>query len=330
MSNFPALEVVIGLSFVYFVLSLICSAVTEAIASRLEWRAQTLEQGIKNLLSGSEEITSTGRQLASEVYDHPLIQGLIRPKKARAPKTPRPSYIPSRTFVSALIDIGARTAAKRKHPDAELDEELVAKIDLVEAIGGIENARVREALFALYREADGRASDFRRGAEQWFDDSMERVSGWYRRHVGRVLWITAAVVVLLLNVDTVQIASTLWTDDATRAAVVARAETVAREGSDNLDVEETARSLEVPLGWNLFKVGDEPQDIPNDVTGGISKLLGLILTVAALSLGAQFWFDLLGKIVRVRGTGAPPAASDAIRKGEGGETRAGEGAASTA
>ena len=83
MSNFPALEVVIGLSFVYFVLSLICSAVTEAIASRLEWRAQTLEQGIKNLLSGSEEITSTGRQLASEVYDHPLIQGLIRPARGR-------------------------------------------------------------------------------------------------------------------------------------------------------------------------------------------------------------------------------------------------------
>ena len=31
-----------------------------------------------------------------------------------------------------------------------------------------------------------------------------------------------------------------------------------------------------------------------------------------------------------RSQGAPPAASDAIRKGEGGETRAGEGAASTA
>ena len=314
MSNFPALEVVIGLSFVYFVLSLICSAVTEAIASRFEWRARTLEQGIKNLLSGSEEITASGRQLAREFYDHPLVLGLIRPRKPGASKTPRPSYIPSRTFVSALLDLGARTAAKREDPLAEVDDESVVEIDLVGAIGGIENAPIREALLALYRDADGRADVFRRGAEQWFDDSMERVSGWYRRHVQRVLWITAAVVVVLLNVDTVQIASTLWTDDATRAAVVARAEKVAEEGSDTLDVGDAVRSLEVPLGWNLFTVGDEPQDIPNDVTGGISKLVGLLLTVAALSLGAPFWFELLGKIVSVRGTGARPKVGDESQK----------------
>ena len=53
MSNFPALEVVIGLTFVYFVLSLICSAVTESIASWRGWRAAKLELGIQNLLSGT-------------------------------------------------------------------------------------------------------------------------------------------------------------------------------------------------------------------------------------------------------------------------------------
>jgi hypothetical protein len=325
MSNFPVLEVVIGLSFVYFVFSLICSAVTEAIASRLEWRAQTLEEGITNLLSGSEEITSQGRKLAGNFFDHPLIQGLVAPKKPGAAKAPRPSYIPSRTFVAALMDIGARGAAKPKNPDAKPDEKSLVQIDLAEVIGGIENPQVREALFALYREADGRADAFRRGAEQWFDDSMARVSGWYRRKAQRVLWITAAALVLLLNIDTVQIASTLWTDDANRAAVVARAEKAAQEDGNNLDLGETASSLEVPIGWNLFEVGDEPQDIPNDATGVISKLFGLLITVAALSLGAPFWFDLLGKFVRVRGTGPPPRSSDHIRKDESVATAAGEG-----
>ena len=316
MSNFPVLEVVIGLSFVYFVFSLICSAVTEAIASRLEWRSKTLETGIMNLLSGSEEVTSAGRDLAGSFFDHPLIQGLIAPKKPGATKTPRPSYIPSRTFVAALMDIGARGAAKPKDPDAKPDESSVATIDLADAIGGIENAQVREALFALYREADGRTDAFRRSAEQWFDDSMARVSGWYRRNVQRVLWITAAILVLLLNVDTVQIGRTLWTDDASRAAVVARAETAAQEDGENLDLGETASSLEVPIGWNLFETGDEPGDIPNDAGGVIAKLLGLLITVAALSLGAPFWFDLLGKFVRVRGTGTPPRSSDYLRRDE--------------
>ena len=227
------------------------------------------------------------------------------------------------------MDIGARAAAKPKDQDAEPDEKSVATIDLAEAIGGIENAKVREALFALYRDADGRTDAFRRGAEQWFDDSMARVSGWYRRNVQRVLWITAAVLVLLLNVDTVQIGRTLWTDDASRAAVVARAETAAQEDGENLDLGETASSLEVPIGWNLFEVGDEPEDFPNDPADGISKLLGLLITVAALSLGAPFWFDLLGKFVRVRGTGTPPRSSDYIRRGESSDVNGGGAKASS-
>ncbi len=43
-------------------------------------------------------------------------------------------------------------------------------------------------------------------------------------------------------------------------------------------------------------------------------------------LGAPFWFDLLSKVARIRATGAPPPASDAVRSGEGEQTRAGPGA----
>ena len=56
----------------------------------------------------------------------------------------------------------------------------------------------------------------------------------------------------------------------------------------------------------------------------MEKLFGLLLTVGAIQLGAPFWFDLLGKIVRVRGTGAPPPTTDAVRRGEGEEPRRGE------
>ena len=55
----------------------------------------------------------------------------------------------------------------------------------------------------------------------------------------------------------------------------------------------------------------------------LAKLIGLLLTVGAAMLGAPFWFDLLSKLVRVRATGAPPPATDAVRTGEGEQTRAG-------
>jgi hypothetical protein len=40
-------------------------------------------------------------------------------------------------------------------------------------------------------------------------------------------------------------------------------------------------------------------------------------------LGAPFWFDTLSKVARLRNSGAPPPASDAVRHGEGEETRRG-------
>ena len=52
---------------------------------------------------------------------------------------------------------------------------------------------------------------------------MARVSGWYKRHVR---WITlglAGVVVVICNVNAVEIARSLYTDEALRASVVAQA-----------------------------------------------------------------------------------------------------------
>ena len=40
-----------------------------------------------------------------------------------------------------------------------------------------------------------------------------------------------------------------------------------------------------------------------------TRVLGAILTAFAVSLGAPFWFDVLGKIVNVRSTGKAPSST---------------------
>ena len=348
MFDIPALDVAIGLLFLYFVLALVCSTVNEGISTALGMRARFLQLGLLNLLSADSNVTKEGQLALRKLYGHPLIQTLVRPGRGLGPrdeavaapaaeadptaatrwwrKPPYPSYLPSRTFVAALTDLARDTTAWRADAAPEEVERAAERVraataQLEQAIASIPNTRLAEALLAVYRSAGRDAAAFQHAAEQWFDDAMERVSGWYKRRVQLFLLVIASVVVVLLNADTIAAARVLWRDDAARAAVVKQAEAAAESGAAD-GVDEAVSELDLPLGWNLSTGGDAT-DIPDDAAALLSKLVGLALTVAAILLGAPFWFDLLGKIMRVRSTGAPPPASDAVRRGEGEQSRAG-------
>jgi len=236
----------------------------------------------------------------------------VRPVSPRSKRRRYPSYLPARTVVAALLDFD-RTGKKQ---------------DIETAIAAIPSEDARRALTVLLERADGDVTKFTLDAERWFDDSMERVSGWYRRRVQKMLWALALALVVSLNVDSLRIAQQLWSQDAVRAAVVARADAAqSAPGATNLkqvatDVDELDQ-LSIPIGWS----GETQPDGTSDwLLFVLVKALGLVLTAAALTLGAPFWFDVLSKVARLRSAGAPPPATDAVRHGEGEETRAGAGA----
>ncbi len=82
------LETAIGLIFTYLLLSLVCTSLNELLAGWRRWRGQTLKSGVDNLI---------GLALSDQLYKHPLVKGLSLPGAL-------PSYIPSETFVLALLD----------------------------------------------------------------------------------------------------------------------------------------------------------------------------------------------------------------------------------
>ena len=237
-----------------------------------------------------------------------------RPKTSR--KTDLPSYIPSRTFAAALLGLG-------KHVDVGDMRKLEA------SIAAIPSKPVQSAMVALLHDAQGDAVAFRRNVERWYDDQMERVSGWYRKRIQKVLWVLAFAVAIAINADTLQMGKRLWIDPSVRASLVSQAENASNAGKDTspkLD------QLNVPLGWHLATQRNDPQGFPiyqqwSSLWALLSKVIGLTITAVAISFGAPFWFDTLSKLSRLRNGGAPPPASDSIRRGEGEETRAGPGAA---
>ncbi len=173
-------------------------------------------------------------------------------------------------------------------------------------------------MLRLLDEASGDLVQLREGVERWFDETMERVSGWYQRKLRYITLAVGLVLAIILNADTVLIAQTLWTSPAERALVVATAAEVQRSSgqpsggtfSDQTQAIEQAvdqlRSSHLPIFWSL-QAGDQ-RGLPADMLAWLSKILGLLLTTAAVSLGAPFWFDVLNKFIQFRSSGDPPKA----------------------
>jgi len=79
-------------------------------------------------------------------------------------------------------------------------------------------------LLALYDGAGQDVERFRNSVKTWFDDSMDRVSGWYKRKVQLIVLALTVALCLVLNLDTFSLAISLWGDSTERAAVVSVAQ----------------------------------------------------------------------------------------------------------
>ncbi|MDQ3935565.1 MAG: hypothetical protein M3340_13135 [Actinomycetota bacterium] len=327
LTGWPALDVAIGLALFFLLLSTLCSVVQEMIASFFKLRAGTLEEGLRNLLNDPAPPDTEAKDFAEEIYNHPLVVALWRDGRARqrdekgvARKTSRrrPSYIPTRTFAIALMDatgVGKATA-DRSGPAALPDviESLEAggrpkegqPSDLDRTVETLPD-ELRRALLALARDAGGDVDRLRRSIEGWFDDAMERVSGWYTRKARWWLAGIAAAVTIGANADTFLVAETLWKEEPVRAAVVTRATKIAESRPpDGQTLEEAAddaasvKQLGIPLGWP-----DETEKDPRAFTW--RKIPGWIVTWLALLAGAPFWFDVMKRLVNLRSDGGPAA-----------------------
>ena len=229
------LEVAIGIIFVYLLVSIICSAVREGIETWLKTRSAYLEHGIRELLHDSD-----GSGLATSFYRHPLIHGLYlsdytpadRPRSRRgwllAKGTGLPSYIPSKNFAVALMDLAARGPTTDAFSSSGQSTQISLE-NIRQNVANLGNPGVQRALLTAIDTAEGDLQKVQKNLEAWYDSGMDRVSGWYKRSTQWVvLWVGFAVAVAF-NVNTITIADFLYRNDAQREVLVARAEAAARD-----------------------------------------------------------------------------------------------------
>ena len=272
MFDSDILEVAIGLSMVFALVSTICTAVREWLESYLKTRASYLEYGIRQLLNDPHALG-----VAREVFDHPLVSGLYignytnngppppDSEPAKGPPPERrlnaknknlPSYIPAGNFAKALIDVVARGPAS--DVAAGLSTQPISFARFRGNLANIDNPHLHRALLSVLDSAEGDLNRLKAGIETWYDSAMDRVSGWYKRTTQKMLFIIAFVVVAVLNVNTITIADYLFRHDAERSAVVASIDAPAGGGDQQkLAIEQAnarLNAMHLPIGWT----GDTP------------------------------------------------------------------------
>lgn len=295
-----AIGVAIGLILMYLILSLVASAIQESISTLFAKRSKELEKGIETLL---------GDALKARFYDHGLIKSLSNPT-ALLHKVP--SYISAKTFSTVVLDLVAEKGrnsapAAADNPPQDTVPTVLQGLESTEAGDGV------SAALKVFAREEQTLAGLKKRLEGWFDEAMDRVSGWYKRWTKLMLFGIGLALAVLLNADTLNVAKTLWTDPAARAA----AEQLAAQEAQQSDAAEINpkedlvkfEALNLPLGWVAASDRVDPRHFPNDPKELFVKLLGLLITAIALTFGAPFWFDMLKKFVDLRSSGPAPATS---------------------
>ena len=202
------------------------------------------------------------------------------------------------------------------------------------------------------QKGESQLAKARQNVEKWFDDSMDRVSGVFKRYSQKMAFLIGLSVALLLNVDSINLTLYLWRDAATRQLLVAQAMSAAQQpdatpgntdsGGNPIEIGKSAQEqleqLNLPVGWGISPVvtgqdenGNPTHSCrlfpdPNDTFGVplpqgrclapsqaddqsnlFTKFVGIFITALAAMQGAPFWFDMLKRVVNLRGTGPNPA-----------------------
>lgn len=329
MFNSRTLETAIGLIFVFLLFSTICASVREGIEAWLKTRATYLERGLRELLNDA-----SGKGLSRTLYEHPLIFSLYRgdyvPSDATVSKGRNkqlPSYIPSKNFALALMDIvargpvapatGASPGVTGVAPSASIAPSLSGNAITMESlrvgVQSLGNEPIARAVLSALDIAQGDLERARLNIEDWYDSTMDRVSGWYRRSTHWIVFTMALLLAIALNVNTIGIAEYLYQNDIPREHLIERIDpatgklakmpaSVGTEGapSANLLVNQ---ELALPIGWQKFELPTGEGRM--FLLSWVLLVAGWLATAFAATLGAPFWFDVMNKIMIIRSTVKP-------------------------
>ncbi|RKR05653.1 hypothetical protein C8C83_5004 [Flavobacterium sp. 90] len=270
MINNVALDVFIGLTFIFLLYSLLATIVQEMIAVRFSFRAKLLEKAILRMLEdGKTKVTWSSfiddriygtlhlfglvnmlknKKVAVWFYAHPLIKYLGEDNYYS-----KPAYLTAANFSKVIIDLlkgfdkpesqaiqtinqsikegriyklpisSGNAQDDKSNPAFKLliEEKNLQQVGTITASQTVEiNPNTAFFLRSLWQESGADIDLFKAMLEQWFNDTMERTTGWYRRYTRVLLFVIGFIMACTFNVDTIAIHRILSKDKVAREQLV--------------------------------------------------------------------------------------------------------------
>ncbi|WP_343747234.1 hypothetical protein [Fluviicola sp.] len=239
------LLILISLVFIYAVLSILVSILTEWWNAYFKERGIFLKDSIYKLLKDP-----LNKDYGYLFYNHVTIAGL------KSAPDRDPHYISGTMFAEALIDIIAQQVVNNQkvklviNADGTREYQMESNTipnDIMErfqlGVSGMNTSPFADLLQSFIDKSRSGASEnknhydlLKSHIEKWYNDYMDRVSGWYKTKQRKKFIIAGFIVAIALNVDSLNLLKVLSMDGDLRTRLVASAE----QTVDNMKRDSTA------------------------------------------------------------------------------------------
>lgn len=348
MIDSAILEVIVGLIFIFSLLSILVTQINSIVVNLLNYRARHLKQGVEILISDPV--------VRAKVLAHPLIQ--LVPQKVMpeaqmsaqsaeqvtASEATKVAWIDAPIFANVLVNVlTAGFEAQRYAPlyavikarlngaDETRMRELVRRLqssvvtfdEVRAAVNALPIAADREPILDALQQveishlqahaADGSViplleslhnvgdpafqraletvlstarslDDGIKKLETWFDTTMERLTDSYKTQMQLLSLLIGLALAVILNVDSLYVARTLWEDSTVRNALAQAAQASLESGAIAGQVSEASANLEGALEATPEPGSGQTDTAQRDVEASIQQASGTIDQLLSLRL----------------------------------------------
>ncbi len=328
------LETVISLTYLYVLVSLLLSFLSEAVASYLRRRELFLKDSIDRILNDPNN-----KNYGELLYEHPLVWSLRKNEKRF------PTYISAEIFSETLIDLLKRDASL-PHLHRTTDGKLVESHEnersefqiLKEGIHQLHDSDFKTRV-RTFLDSSLTISEFQKYLMDWYNEYQMNISQWYAKKSKKLLFFLAIPLVIFLNFDSLHVFKRLMNDEVIRTVLVADAKAFAENeqqlknyGLQNdttgvmlqtspqehlakfKEIQEVLYSANLPIGWSCAPEENDTgvnsieqtwnciksKFCSSSIMDKLMTLIGWFVSIVAISFGAPFWFDILKKLFSVK------------------------------